>query len=864
MDSTKPLEGALLQGEKSTAEAEEGELLDEAAGDENVQPLHKRCRQLVESMELENAQLRRQLQKLEREHEDVVERNEELESLLGEAQNRSQEEREQLQDRVDGLRRKVARLEAELCQAQKMKPDKVDEDTADFQKRLKIHQEKVRALESKLSEVEKQREQLAGDLEVTQKALNEEKKEVNNSRSELLRLYGEIQVLRGAAEERDFLHVTHEKLRQEKLLLETQVSDLSQKCERLNQLVTEGKKPGERFWARTRDGVSEEPFAGPGEEMEQLRLQLLESSRRVEEVEKQLQGSREEKSLLWEENSRLRSDILALRHQLSARSPGTVRSRHEAGFGENPPPVAHAPAGSADGNIHQVPPGEKLLRQQEELQRLRHDVHRVQNLCRSTEKELRHEREKNLELRKHNVSLQQENIKVKAELRQVQLKLSEASQACSSLTSQAELSHQKAQELELQLMKQAQAAQQQSGLREKLAQEKARVAEAEKTIAELQQKLKDSQHQMHLLGKKQLEEEVKEAREKQARAQRQFQEEQQKRKFLEQRAEELHQQLRSAREKETQLTRTCAEGQVQSQQLEARLRILEEEKRTLSNEHLHCQKYSQKLSEQLLALQQEKDTLHEEYMHILEQVDLSIRFGPEPFLKAFCHLRKNRERKLRHRAKLRRAKETFISEVKQRDVRLRHLEDEVQLSKSLREKDQALIRRMAAENESLLQKKAKLSQQLLDLEEADRSSKRVLSTTQSRLHYLNEENKRLQDRILQLTSQVGALERALRNIHSHNLEELKSIGFSECHLQSQMPALPNLSLSVGGLADTRGFLKAIKDGKGEAPAEKPSLSPSPEIGYLNVASPGDPADVRREEPTQPSCYDGAEGAREDF
>ena len=54
----------------------------------------------------------------------------------------------------------------------------------------------------------------------------------------------------------------------------SQVSDLSQKCEQLNQLVTEGKKPGERFWASggtTRDGVLEEPFAGPGEEMEQLR-----------------------------------------------------------------------------------------------------------------------------------------------------------------------------------------------------------------------------------------------------------------------------------------------------------------------------------------------------------------------------------------------------------------------------------------------------------------------------------------------------------------------------------------------------------------------------------------------------------------
>nr|XP_020636902.1 coiled-coil domain-containing protein 30-like [Pogona vitticeps] len=189
-------------------------------------------------------------------------------------------------------------------------------------------------------------------------------------------------------------------------------------------------------------------------------------------------------------------------------------------------------------------------------------------------------------------------------------------------------------------------------------------------IVELQQKLKDSQ-EMHLLGTKQLEEEVKEANEKQARAQQQFQEEQQKRMFLEQQAEELHQELKFAREKETQLTRTCAEGQAQSQELEARLRVLEEDKRTLSNEHLHCLKYNQTLSKQVLALQKDKDTLHEEHLQILKEVDILVR--------------KNHERKLRHRAKLQRAKETLISEVEQRDVRLRRLEYEVQLLKMLRE-----------------------------------------------------------------------------------------------------------------------------------------------------------------------------------
>nr|XP_020636903.1 uncharacterized protein LOC110072698 [Pogona vitticeps] len=145
-------------------------------------------------------------------------------------------------------------------------------------------------------------------------------------------------------------------------------------------------------------------------------LQFLENSRRVEEEEDQLQESWEEKSLLCEENTRCESPVLGFAqttwHQPSTHSPGAATSRHEAGFGENPAPMAQAPIRSADGDVQQVPPGEKLNQQQEELQWLHHDFHQVQNLCWSIEKELRLEREKNLELREHNISLQQENVKL--------------------------------------------------------------------------------------------------------------------------------------------------------------------------------------------------------------------------------------------------------------------------------------------------------------------------------------------------------------------------------------------------------------------------------------------------------------------
>lgn len=52
-------------------------------------------------------ELQRQLQKVRKDHEEVEERNEELESLLGEAQNVSKEERHRHEGELEGLQRKV-------------------------------------------------------------------------------------------------------------------------------------------------------------------------------------------------------------------------------------------------------------------------------------------------------------------------------------------------------------------------------------------------------------------------------------------------------------------------------------------------------------------------------------------------------------------------------------------------------------------------------------------------------------------------------------------------------------------------------------------------------------------------------------
>uniref|UniRef100_A0A8C0JAH8 Coiled-coil domain-containing protein 30 n=1 Tax=Chelonoidis abingdonii TaxID=106734 RepID=A0A8C0JAH8_CHEAB len=433
--------------------------------------------------------------------------------------------------------------------------------------------------------------------------------ELHNSKSELVSLYNELQNLRGAAEERDFLNVTHEKLQEENTLLETKVLKLSQECEQLNQLVVKQK--------------IDENFTTPP-------------------------------------------------------------------------------------SVFSYLSGERLLQQhQEEMQQLRQDFHRVQNLCSSAEKELRYEREKNLDLKKHNILLQQESTKVKAELRQVQLKLTDSTKMCSSLTVQWEHSQQKVKELELELLKHSQSSKLESSLQEKLALEKSRATDAEKKVLELQQKLKESHHQLrlteiHVLGRKQMEEELKEAQERETQLWRQLQEEQRKREIL---------------------------------------------KHASVFQHLHCQKANQNLSEQLSLLQQEKETLHEEYDCLLKQLDIYVR--------------KHNERQVRRKAKLRRAKETFVHEVKQRDVRIKQLESEIQ---------HALIKQITMENENLLQEKRELLQQLNEQEEVGQNNKWIISTIQNRVQFLDEENKRLQESTLQLSSHVGILERTLRNIQTHSLE----------------------------------------------------------------------------------------------
>ncbi|XP_026718474.1 coiled-coil domain-containing protein 30 isoform X9 [Athene cunicularia] len=671
---TEEVAASSLQGTKDEGSIEGVCVSGKAGSDQGdryqgSEMLHKRCREVIENIEGHNLQLLHRLQKLEQEHEDLVERNEELESILGETQLQTKQEKDQFESEVEGLHRKITSLETELLEVQKNKTEMSGEEQSssgaqEMQEMLESCQETIEKLGSHLGERREWRKQLASELELLREDLKAEKKTLFN---------------------------------------------------------------------------------------------------------------------------------------------------------------------------------ERFQQQEEKMQQLRQNLRRVQNLCSSAERELRYEREKNIDLQKQNLLLQQECTKVKAELKQTQAKLSDTNETCSSLSAQWEKSQQKVKELEQELLKCSQADKLQSSLQEKLAQEKSKVCEAQKKISKLQQKLKDSQHQLLLAearvsDKKLLEEELKEARENEARVQQELNEELLKRKLLEQQLEELRQQLRQSQETEASLAKMHVELQAKT------LHVLEDEKKTDLSEHLQCQKEYQKLSEQLSLLKEENKALYEEGVRLLNQKDLCVR--------------KYNEMQLRHKDKIRRAKETFIHEVKQRDSRIKQLENELSESKLQVEKGKVLIAQITAENEKLLQERRRLLQKINDQEETPWSNWATIATLQSRAKIVDEENVRLQESKLQLPGHVPTTPTTLRGIHAPNTESLKSVNFSEGQLQSKVLPSARTSFPSREPPDSLTPPKATQDTKpaGGAESQDSSLCLSPsqpsEIGYLNVASPGDTTASQLQEESQ--------------
>ncbi|XP_009947057.1 PREDICTED: coiled-coil domain-containing protein 30, partial [Leptosomus discolor] len=414
---TEEVAASSLQGTKDEGRTKGDCVSGKAGSDQDdryqgSETLHKRCREVIENIEGRNSQLLHKLQKLEQEHEDLVERNEELESILGETQIQTKQEKEQFESEVEGLHRKITSLETELLEVQKNKTEMSGEEQPSFgaqemQEMLESCQETIEKLGSQLGERRERRKQLASELELLREDLKAEKVGFPDSKSEFTNHCNNFPSLQRTSASRDRINVSDEKLQKDNALLDTEVSELLQEREQINKLVQKhedlctDEKTHEEQMAKVL--FLEEQIKNLRNEQELLCTELLESNKKREELEKQLKESNEEKWLLLEEIAQLKQDILTTREQGDSTLDKTWRMNQGVAHRENRFLVWQSSAGSLDGSLKQHLSDERFQQQEEKTERLQQDLRRVQNLCSSAEKELRYERQKNVDLQKQNL-----------------------------------------------------------------------------------------------------------------------------------------------------------------------------------------------------------------------------------------------------------------------------------------------------------------------------------------------------------------------------------------------------------------------------------------------------------------------------
>ncbi|XP_067302502.1 coiled-coil domain-containing protein 30 isoform X2 [Pseudorasbora parva] len=847
------------------------------AADEEI--LHKRCLRESEDKDSRLRELERRLQKQQREHEELVERNEELEALLGETQNAAKDERELHDCEIEGLQRKIKSIEEELSKRDIKKLEKNEEDQVrrtDSELSESI-QERLKFLEGRLAEEKGWRKQLEVDLAVTKAALKKEKEVMQRDHEELKRLRVEVQRLEVECRQGKTLNKNLTQIKGEKGILEEKVAQLERAQTRLQDNLTlqAENSHNEDDLRDSRGQVVElksmvdklrSELTRLEKEHNILRDELMEKRGQVMQLQRELSEKAHERLQTDGENERLSLELLHVKQQLQF-------TREQIPRASQVQTANHKPAAQEEGvcqlacvksemsKLHSTLEEERqlagqhqlalqaqiseaqarakaqdsLLQQKgEENKQLRQDLQRTQHLFTSAERELRYEREKNLDLKRHIALLDQEKIKLCAELKQAQAKVVQQEGSSAGQVAELERLQQRARDLELEMARSAQNRQTNSSLMEELNSERARVISADKKVVELQQQLKNALHKLRLEEARagetsKLERDTRDMSDNLSALRARLQEDQLQRKLLEQKDEELQQQVRSLRAKDATLARTNLEMSHRIQELETRLQVLESELNTAKEEQRSSQKSCHRLEEQLLSSQHESERLQEELKLVVQQLD--------------THIRRHNEKQSQHKTKLRRAKQIFMKTVAQHEHRIQQLENDLALATSLSEKEKDWIRTVTEENDQLLLERRELLQRISEAEEMGNNGLRTATTIQQRVKFLEMENKQLQEKTLTLASQIGVLDRALRNLQSMcTVEEVKKMFPSGAHHDSLLRT--STPSPQPGLCDSWGILDAIRKVKvGESGVKSleisssVAVSQSTEIGYLNVTSP---------------------------
>ncbi|XP_062316183.1 coiled-coil domain-containing protein 30 isoform X1 [Osmerus eperlanus] len=883
-----------LEG-KATGEKTPKDLLDTPAEEQ----IHKRCVAAVEDGRCQVRELQRRLQRQQEEQEELVERNEELEALLGETQNCSKEERLHQEGELEGLHRKIRSLEAELskmaAQDPALRDGETSRETETFsQKQTRASsQERASLLEARLTEEKDWRKQLEQDLNAAQAALKKDKEALQVGERELKNLRMEVQSLQTQCQQGKTLIKSLTQVKGEKGLLEEKVAQLERAQSRLREEL-ERERGGGRAQEQLQEGRAQadqlrgqlervtSELSSLQEENRSLRDDMARERRQISDLQAQLstlvqeklqaQGERERLGL----EARVERDRLGLDLQVSREQTTRAGQEPDTHSGHSSSSLSLADKTREDGlnqlsclklelsrvqatlqqerqlaSQHQATLQAQITEAQartkcqdsvlgqrtEEERQVKQDLQRAQSLFTSAERELRYEREKSLDLKKHNALLEQEKLKLCAELRQTQARQAQAEQGSQGQAAETERLQQRLRELQLELARSGHSLSTNASLQEELQAERARLIAADKKVVELQQQLKSCQHQLRL----------EEARAGETSR-------------LERDSRDMSDSLSAlrARQQEEQLHRKLLEQR--EEDLQQQLRSLRGKEASLGRSSAELGSRCQQLEARLAVLEAELSQARDEQR---ESQRTAHRLGGElgtsqqegeklqeeiqqVITQLDTHIRKHNEKQSQHKIKLRKAKQIFLKATAQRDRTIQKLENDLALANSLSQKEKDWIRTVMEENEKLLVERRDLLGRMSEAEEVGSNGLRTASTVQHRVNVLEVENRQLQERTLKLSNQVGALERTLRNVQSFcSLEDVKKMYNSESFLNDSTLHTSTISLTSGA-CDPLGILDAIcrmKASEPRTPFSVPSSQPS-ELGYLNLTSPSVPPEPK--------------------
>lgn len=190
--------------------------------------------------------------------------------------------------------------------------------------------------------------------------------------------------------------------------------------------------------------------------------------------------------------------------------------------------------------------------------------------------------------------------------------------------------------------------------------------------------------------------------------------------------------------------------------------------------------------------------------------------------------RKYQEMKERLKLKLVLAKQKLEHETRWRDEKMEDLEKELFLCSFALTKEKELTTTVTMENDKLLVERKRLLQQQLNQELYNKKNSN--SIFQCRIEDLEMENRKLHNKILDLSSQVLSMEGSLLNIQS--LRAAQMLKDSDSHkILAQLPAQIVRSLPLDVASQS-----CSSQDSAETWSQCSSLARSGEMGYLNLNS----------------------------